>query len=166
VEVQINEVLADQILTKSEVSTDGVPDLVSVTDLATGRIVLAPGTFPYFILGIAIAGVGLLICIILAIVFLCKKKDKGYGSMFYASMEERNARAALNEEYSSNSPLVKTMYVIALYDVTHEGEAVLNCAAGDRLIVDPEDYQGTGEWMWCRFGSREGYVPRNFVRLA
>lgn len=157
----------------------GIPNLLDVTDPVSGAVATAPasGGLPMIWIIVIILLFVLLILLIVLIVLCCMRKNEkernghvplrevpleplvnysrppsNYGAPAYSSVQT-NSRPA-------SASLVSCRMI---HSVEQTDDTIVPAREGDIVFVLPEDFADTGEWVWVKAGTQEGYVPRSYL---
>ena len=144
-------------------STLQVDNLEIVRDPATGRSVVLPsGMSIGIIIAIVFIVLILLVALIVAIVLLVRHKRKKDTSPFYTSLATSSAPIP-----AAVPAPVRVVNLVVIQTATASTANTLTAEAGSRLTCRPEDWADGGEWLWVTTSlGKEGYVPREFTRMA
>ena len=166
----------------------GIPTLLSVTDPTTGESATPspPGGLSLPIIIAIVIGVLLLVALIILIILCCARKKesdrprpRSRASEVYVPLDERRvdfdsfdssfdggaAAVARKPSAARSDGRIKSGLVSCrmLHAVQDTADTVLPAREGDIAFATPEDYAETGEWVWVKIGTREGYVPRSYL---
>jgi flagellar basal body-associated protein FliL len=167
----------------------GVPASSATT--TTGTSVAAPSSSSSdltIIIIIAVCGAVLLvICIIIVALLVARRRRTSGGSKGgYNQLEDQSLHAA---DYVAFEPVggtkkssqSRSSYAAPLtaapakpsnmitvkftHNVEKTEETILAARAGEIGLIEKEDWETRGDWVWCTIGANQGYVPVGFCAV-
>jgi hypothetical protein len=149
----------------------GIPDLIDITDPVTNAVATAPpsGGLPLVWIIIIVLLVVLLILLVVLIILCCKRKKDQEANAYNGPLRDMPLEPLVNYSRppstytpapmaTSRPPSASLVSCRMIHSVDQSDDTVVPAREGDVVFVLPEDFADTGEWVWVKAGTQEGYV--------
>ncbi len=146
---------ADVILSAS--APPAIPEIMSVSDPASGRSVAVAAPFPWIIV-IVVISVLVVAALIVGCILYRRRQQRHSPKTAYVPLVE--SKSSYTPAPASRASAAGPVPFRLRQDVVDVGEGILPCRAGDVCFVERSDLASTADWQYVQWGTRHGYVPR------